>query len=185
MVTSGIVVEDVDAKVRTSAPLPIVIGSSTTLVSYGIDGEDVAAKLVSLAPLSVVAGGSTTLVSSGIAAKLDALTPLSVAAGGSTTLVSSGIAVVEVVAKLGTMAPLSIVAGGSTAVVSSGIGSSIVVPVRVRCVNCLGTGREPQLVGLPLDPVCHICWGYGRVWSRESMAEAMAVLAAGRRACAS
>ena len=29
------------------------------------------------------------------------------------------------------------------------------------CVNCAGTGSVPQLYGLPVDPVCRICWGYG------------------------
>ena len=96
-------------------------------------------------------------------AKVDTLAPLTIKDGGATTLVGSGIVGVDFAAMLGALAPLSCVAGGSTTVVSSGIGSSIVVPVRVRCVNCLGTGREPQLFGLPVDPVCHVCWGYGRV----------------------
>ena len=80
--SSGVVVEDVGAKLDTLAPLSIVDGGSTTLVCSGIVVENVAAKLDTLTPLSIIAGGSTTLVSSDIggedvAAKLDSLAPLS------------------------------------------------------------------------------------------------------------
>ena len=45
------------------------------MVSSGIAVEEVAAKLGTVAPLSILAGGSTALVSSGIAAKLGTLAP--------------------------------------------------------------------------------------------------------------
>ena len=108
------------------------------------------ARLGPLAPLSVATGGSTSILGAFFAklnaAKSDALSPLSVAAGGSTTVVSSG---------------------GSATVVCSGVGSDTVVPVRVACVNCAGTGSLPQQFGLPVDPACLRCWGSGEVWSHE------------------
>lgn len=114
------------------------------------------ARLGPLAPLSVATGGSTTFLGACFAqldaAQLVALSTLSVAAGCSTTVVGSGGSATLVSsgidAELDALTPLSVAAGGSTT---------------VDCVCCAGTGRVPQLFGLPVDPVCHVCWGYGRV----------------------
>jgi len=123
----------VAAEVEGGAPGQASVGAAEVEEAHQVLSG---ARLGPLAPLSVVTGGPTSFLGAAFA-QLDAAQLVALAQlGGSATLVSSGIDAE------------SDAAGGSTT---------------VDCVCCAGTGRVPQLSGLPVDPVCHVCWGYGRV----------------------